>query len=297
MFAHQVIDDFMQYPKATKEYKSQLDNFISVLKLSQKFHIGNYADLIKSVGQRFISSPVFAYENSIDIKLPYSKCWFDFFSNDIKEQGRVPCNKRGMLVESIPETNSFMIRLAWKPDDGKWMMGFLGYLVCLDKKIIEHVRKNLPYKFPHATQTIIPIPLVPQILQLKPYQRLELMKDDEREISSLNMVLMLLNCKNIGTEKQYPPKALNKKRLKHHKQPIFTYHILVLKPVGKKQESIPRHLWNNRIHLCRGHFKTYTEQNPLFGRITGRFWWQPVVRGRNRNGIVMKDYQFESQQP
>lgn len=47
---------------------------------------------------------------------------------------------------------------------------------------------------------------------------------------------------------------------------------------------------DNRVHLCRGHFKEYTEQNPLFGRHVGRYWWQPCVRGKKEKGIIAKDY-------
>jgi hypothetical protein len=50
----------------------------------------------------------------------------------------------------------------------------------------------------------------------------------------------------------------------------------------------------NRVHLCHGHFKNYTEGNPLFGKYTGRYWWQPFVRGNKKKGVVMKDYLVKS---
>lgn len=31
-------------------------------------------------------------------------------------------------------------------------------------------------------------------------------------------------------------------------------------------------------NLCRGHFKRYTEDSKLFGRVVGRFFWKPQVR-------------------
>ena len=45
-----------------------------------------------------------------------------------------------------------------------------------------------------------------------------------------------------------------------------------------------------RVHLCRGHFKEYTNENPLFGKHVGRFWWQPMVRGDKKRGVLNKDY-------
>ena len=106
--------------------------------------------------------------------------------------------------------------------------------------------------------------------------------------------VLILNTKNIGLEKHSPPVPLNKKRIRNGKQPLFTYHTLVLKPLGKKQESVSRHLWDNRIHFQRGHFKVYTKEKPLFGHITGRFWWQAHVRGQNKEGVVTKDYKVEA---
>jgi hypothetical protein len=105
--------------------------------------------------------------------------------------------------------------------------------------------------------------------------------------------LVLLNCKNVGTEKVEIDMALNKKRKKLGRVPLFSYYTLVLKPVGKRQKSIPKHLWENRIHFQRGHFKVFTEEHPLFGKHVGCFWWQPHIRGRNTNGIIMKDYKIE----
>jgi hypothetical protein len=103
-----------------------------------------------------------------------------------------------------------------------------------------------------------------------------------------------LSCKNISTLDHDPPAKLNKKRAKKGKCPIFTYKTLVIKPTSKAQkDQEAQGLWENRIHLCRGHFKEYTPERPLFGKLTGRYWWQPSVRGRNREGIVMKDYKIE----
>jgi hypothetical protein len=37
-------------------------------------------------------------------------------------------------------------------------------------------------------------------------------------------------------------------------------------------------------HIVRGHTKTYSEEAPLFGKITGTFWWSPSVRGDREVG-------------
>lgn len=107
----------------------------------------------------------------------------------------------------------------------------------------------------------------------------------------MHNTLLLLNCRNIGTIKIKPDIPLNTKRLKSKKQPLFTYHVLTIKEENKQEsvKSIGSGL-HNRIHFCRGHFKQFTEEAPLFGKYTGLYWWQPHLRGQNVDGFVAKDY-------
>lgn len=44
------------------------------------------------------------------------------------------------------------------------------------------------------------------------------------------------------------------------------------------------------LHICRGHFATYSPDRPLFGRITGTVWKPAHVRGDAGRGTVEKDY-------
>jgi hypothetical protein len=111
----------------------------------------------------------------------------------------------------------------------------------------------------------------------------------------LNACLMLLNCKNIVTEEHHPPEKINKKRRSLGRQELFTYKTLrvVLPSRSRSADNPSKTDIHQRIHLCRGHFKVYTAENPLFGKHTGLYWWQPHVRGQNKDGIVMKDYDIE----
>lgn len=108
-------------------------------------------------------------------------------------------------------------------------------------------------------------------------------------------ILTLLNCKNIITAKVISDEKLSRKRIKKGKKPLFSYHILKIKDKLSHNPSEFRDLWTNRLHLCRGHFKEYTKENPLFGKHTGLYWWQPHIRGDKKRGIVMKDYQISRQ--
>lgn len=112
----------------------------------------------------------------------------------------------------------------------------------------------------------------------------------------LDLALRILSCRNIRYEKINPPEKLNKKRRKKGKEELVSYHVLKIAPMSPKKQTksdVAGTGESPRVHLCRGHFKTYTEEAPLFGKYTGRFWWQPQVRGEKQKGIVHKDYNVE----
>jgi len=108
--------------------------------------------------------------------------------------------------------------------------------------------------------------------------------------------LLLINCKNIYAERKDHPEKVNKKRIKRGKLPLFSYHILkvrTLKDIRDSDRTVGKESQDhNRVHVCRGHFKTFTSQRPLFGKFSGMFWWEPSVRGRGQ-GYVDKDYKIE----
>jgi len=118
------------------------------------------------------------------------------------------------------------------------------------------------------------------------------------KIFFVNIVLRfinLVNCSNIECIKKDPPPKLNKARVRRGKLPLCSYKTLVInsnKFINRKDPNkIPIH--NNRIHLCRGHFKQFTPDKPLFGKYSGLYWWQPCVRGNNKDGIVIKRYEYK----
>jgi hypothetical protein len=211
-----------------------------------------------------------------DMFMPYDLCWFDYVSRVASlalEPGQSLSTKRAVLARRYLSSIEFFVfpfvdsRKLWSPP---------AYLCSVDLE----------------SKTVQGFPCVDNPLAVFgdscSYEKG--MIEDVGDVGHVLKCIMLLNCKNIGTETVPAPIKLNTKRKKAGKQPLFSYHTLVIKPVGKRQESIPRHLWNNAVHLQRGHFKTYTEKAPLFGSIVGRFWWQPHVRGQNNKRVVMKDY-------
>ena len=305
MFAHQVIDDIQGFihGASRQPHNNKLVDYINALKWascgikqSQQFHIGDQADFYDSMGiSNYIKnkSKLFMGEDFAGAELPYPKCWFDARRHTSQKRelsGTYPSRKRGIYAEQIKKGLFFSVVFCHTEEFSKWIMSPFVHIIRMGEalEIEGGITMDNGDVIGSSAGNMFVYPLFPDSeLGNKKYK---LVREDADELTTIDLVMRLLNCKNIGTQKVNPSAKLNKVRIKRGKQPLFTYHILVLKPTGKKQESISKNLWDNRIHLQRGHFKTYTEENPLFGNITGRFWWQPHVRGQNKNGIVMKDY-------
>ena len=267
MFAHQVLDWLNNNIDEFPDVKIQRA-LISAMKVSQKFHGGAYRPYWEI--PKF-PDPVFRGVNS-NCKLPFSICWFDFIV------GEDNISKYGALCIHDPDDDldKFRVILFQGLRNGGWSVFPRFIIVYPDMAMWEDSAWETPskmeYVFKDANSSFRAI---------------------STPLHTLNGLLLFLSCRNVTTKEVPAPDKLNSKRKRKGNLPIFSYRILVIKSTGKKQESIPKHLWNNRIHLARGHFKTYTKENPLFGKIVGRYWWQPHVRGRNIDGVVMKDYEID----
>lgn len=103
--------------------------------------------------------------------------------------------------------------------------------------------------------------------------------------------LSLMHCKNINVVDAEEPvtRQVRRARQRRGQIPSVQYKVLKIRPNAKGGEGGETGL--SPLHICRGHFKTYTEEAPLFGRITGTYWWSDQVRGSAKNGIVVKDYE------
>lgn len=127
---------------------------------------------------------------------------------------------------------------------------------------------------------------------------------DGRELISRNLFTLLdlslltitfLHCKNIGLQDvNTPSHRLNKIRKLRRGTAIDSYKVLEISPFRKAAkaanggsiEPCPQ----KALHICRGHFKTYTPDKPLLGRSVGTFWFPQHTRGVAQNGSVKKTY-------
>lgn len=116
-------------------------------------------------------------------------------------------------------------------------------------------------------------------------------------IVPMAFAVSLMHCKNVtitdATEKAGP----SKKWLRRMKQPELRYYTLDIEPMKKilrKEGNIEANGLKKALHLCRGHFATYTEDAPLFGKIVGTFWKPQHVRGSKEFGEIKKDYRINT---
>jgi hypothetical protein len=105
------------------------------------------------------------------------------------------------------------------------------------------------------------------------------------------MAIGLMNCKNVALElvKAAPIRKGKKAR---NQIPTLSFHTIKL-PGGNtsSQGGVGVDGKPVAFHKVRGHFKTFTEDAPLLGKVTGTYWWGWQSRGKKSNGIVLKDYE------
>lgn len=109
------------------------------------------------------------------------------------------------------------------------------------------------------------------------------------QIKATLHAINLIHCKNIELVDE--PLTRQQQRRKKRKAETI-YKVLAIKE-GDKSYRYLEHGHNGSkkaLHLCRGHFRTYTDDAPLFGRVTGTFWIPAHVKGAKEHGEVVKNY-------
>src|SRR5262249_5617236 len=98
---------------------------------------------------------------------------------------------------------------------------------------------------------------------------------------------------NVTLEAIVPSEKLSRSYSKRHGRPLVSYRELRIDPIRKVLEQQRAGVGGSlrkALHLCRGHFKTFTADAPLMGHAAGTYFWGPHIRGAQSEGVVQKDY-------
>lgn len=104
----------------------------------------------------------------------------------------------------------------------------------------------------------------------------------------------LANCRNVERVETLPTRQQRRESTRRG-EPVYSYYVL---RIDEKKQIRARNARGEgdadpkRLHICRGHFATYTDDAPLFGKHTGRFWIPMHVRGNRERGVIVKDYDY-----
>lgn len=119
-----------------------------------------------------------------------------------------------------------------------------------------------------------------------------------RVAAPMYYALSLLHCRNIQTRNVHPNPKLSKAREKKGKSPLTVYKTLNIHPtlVVDSGQSCGNKEIELRQHIRRGHWKTYKEERPMFGRpgLHGLFWVEDTVVNPDNTYKVEKDYKMHS---
>lgn len=109
----------------------------------------------------------------------------------------------------------------------------------------------------------------------------------------LLMTLGMMHCKNVQTSVMKPEVKQSQRHQRRHGNPLTRYHVLDVRPVTRALDTdgdAKRDGIGAALHRCRGHFKTFRPDAPLFGKLTGQYWWNAHQRGDRRNGAIKAAY-------
>jgi hypothetical protein len=120
--------------------------------------------------------------------------------------------------------------------------------------------------------------------------------DVAAELHPVLLALSFMHCKNVARRDATDTEGPSDKWLRRTRQPKLRYHVLDIEPmkqVLRTKGGIEHNGLKKALHICRGHFATYTNDAPLFGKHTGTFWKPQHVRGDTKLGEVVKDYRVK----
>jgi hypothetical protein len=114
-------------------------------------------------------------------------------------------------------------------------------------------------------------------------------------LSIAYLALGWMNSRNVELVDQREPLSRRRKRQRTSDLPSLEYKKIIIdgksrRSLKSNQEAERRH---QRLHVVRGHFKTYTADRPLMGKFVGQYWWHQQTRGETDLGVIHHEYEVK----
>lgn len=122
-----------------------------------------------------------------------------------------------------------------------------------------------------------------------------LMQGLSENLSIAYLALGWMNCRNVELVDVQPSAWRLRKRRQKGNFLGMEYKKIILdgrsrRSLTSNQEAEKRH---QRLHVVRGHFKTYTAEKPLMGKLVGQYWWHQQTRGDADLGVIHHEYEVK----
>lgn len=230
---------------------------------------------------------------------PFERCFIEFPVKRVDARGRL-----GVLVDAVEAR--YLNWPEFEEADGGWLL-FLelysdvcdlgkdgtGILIADGQGAIKTDGTVMFYRNENGNESLTkftPAPLIAEFLKTE--EVFELASEFEMASVRALTTFCFMNCSNVTVDTNYPPKPLVKKNLRRHGVGLCRFRTLRIDGLKKQLNGVGRAHEDglaHALHVCRGHFKNYNDK-PLFGRITGTYWWRPQLRGDAKQGAVVKEY-------
>lgn len=117
---------------------------------------------------------------------------------------------------------------------------------------------------------------------------------------ALAMTLGLMQCKNVNEIENAPQPRLSNVNRQKYGRALANYSSLDIRRVTSaldRDGKIEQDGLSKALHRCRGHFKTYRADAPLFGKLAGQFWWQEQEREHTQAELEVSLREDRSEEP
>ena len=109
--------------------------------------------------------------------------------------------------------------------------------------------------------------------------------------------LVAANVRNIELQTVEPSVGLSRNWRRKTGRPLHKYTRVTLPHQYRSAEVGEGDGSARPLELVKGHFKTYDATRPLFGKLTGTWWWTSTIRGDPKAGTREHDYAFGPEAP